>query len=101
MCTTSVISTTAILSSGHLNDLWRYRVSDNTWTWASGSDTVDQPADYGEKGAPTATSVPGSRAYSFGYVDSFTQDFWLFGGKGFSNTSETTGTCEKRVHAYV
>ena len=27
----------------HLNDLWRYRVTDSTWTWMAGSNTITLP----------------------------------------------------------
>ena len=30
-------------SGGNLNDLWRYDLETNTWTWMNGSDTRNQP----------------------------------------------------------
>jgi len=67
-------------SKGFLNDLWRYRVSDNTWTWISGSDTVDQPGVYGVRGVAHPSNVPGGRRGAAAWYDSSKQEFWLFGG---------------------
>ena len=67
---------------GFLNDLWRYRLSDNSWTWMSGSDTVDQAGNYGGKGIPASTNVPGARWGAVGCYDSSRKEFWMFGGLG-------------------
>lgn len=32
---------------GRLNDLWRYDITAEEWTWVSGSNTPDQPGHYG------------------------------------------------------
>ena len=55
---------------GYLNDLWRYRVSDNTWTWMSGSNTINQEGVYDEKGVPDKSNVPGARYGAAGWFDS-------------------------------
>jgi len=65
---------------GYLNDLWRYRVSDNTWTWMSGSNIVNQVGVYGEKGVANESNVPGAREGAAVWFDSSRQQFWLFGG---------------------
>ena len=67
------------LRLGLLNDLWRYRMNDSTWTWMSGSNTIDQRGVYGELGVYT----PGARQNAMGWYDSNTQELWLFGGNGF------------------
>ena len=73
-----------------LNDLWRYRINDSTWTWISGSDSIDQPGVYGEKGNASSENVPGARYGAVGWYDSLRQEFWLFGGFGYTNS--TAGT---------
>ena len=65
---------------GQLNDLWRYRVNDNTWTWMSGSATIGQQGAYDEKGNASVNNYPGARAYATAWFDSLRQEFWLFGG---------------------
>lgn len=77
---------------GNLNDLWLYRVNDNTWTWISGSDTVNQPGVYGEKGNASTDNTPGARRAAVGCYDSSKQEFWIFGGHGHINESSISGT---------
>jgi len=71
--------------SGQLNDLWRYNISTDMWTWVSGSDTANASGIYGTKGTPAALNAPGARYYSISWIDS-DDNLWLFGGTGFSST---------------
>jgi Galactose oxidase, central domain len=89
--------------NGILNDLWEYRISDNTWTWVSGSDTANQTGSYGLApviGPSTTVTAagtlgltqtpgifPGSRWGATGWVDK-DGNLWLFGGWG----QDATGT---------
>ena len=66
-----------------LNDLWKY--DGTNWTWMSGSNVIDQSGNYGTKGTPAGTNVPGARWYSLSWTDS-SGDFWLFGGQGYDST---------------
>ena len=54
-----------------LNDVWRYRVNDSTWTWMSGNNTGNQQRNYND---------PGARSGAIGLYDSLRQELWLFGG---------------------
>ncbi len=74
---------------GFLNDLWKYDPSTGQWTWEGGSDTVPScttvtrcgPAGvYGTKGTPSASNIPGGRAWGSVWKDS-SGNVWLFGGK--------------------
>ena len=65
---------------GSLNDLWRYRLNDNTWTWISGSDTDQQEGVYGEKGNASIFNVPGARLSAIVWFDDLNQEVWLFAG---------------------
>ena len=71
----------------HLNDLWRYSVNNNTWTWMSGSNTTNQLGFYGEKGNGSTENVPGARSGAVGWYDELRQELWLFGGYGCGNDS--------------
>ena len=42
---------------GPLNDLWKFNGS--VWEWVSGSDTVSQPGEYGNKGIADSDNTPG------------------------------------------
>ena len=72
-----------------LNDLWKYEVKNNTWTWISGSFLVGQEGVYGTQGIASPENVPGARQYAVGWFDSSTQELWLFGGYGCANTNDT------------
>jgi len=65
-----------------LNDLWRYSIATNEWTWMSGSSIPNAVNVYGIKGVTNATNCPGAR-----YIYSKWHDnegcFWVFGGADF------------------
>lgn len=72
----------AIDSIGHLhgmNDLWKYDVSTNIWTWVKGSNKVLGTAIYGTKGEEGTNNTPGARYGACSWTDS-DGNFWLFGG---------------------
>jgi len=68
------------ISSGRLNDLWKY--DGTNWTWVSGSNTVDQISIYGTKRTPAGTNIPGARNDSISWIDT-SGNLWLFGGNGY------------------
>src|SRR5579864_8632430 len=45
---------------GVLNDLWKFDGS--SWTWVSGSNSINQSGVYGAKGTAAPSNVPGARA---------------------------------------
>jgi len=53
----------------------------------AGSTTNFQRGVYGLKGKASVNNVPGSRHSAVGWYDSSTQELWLFGGIGYSNSS--------------
>ncbi|NHI91346.1 MAG: galactose oxidase [Candidatus Lokiarchaeota archaeon] len=73
-------------SSGWLNDLWMYDVSESTWTWMSGNYSKENYGTYGTQGMAAVENVPGARGYSVSWIDNG-DNLWLFGGYGFSNSS--------------
>jgi len=60
-------------------------VQDDTWTWISGSNAVNDQGVYGEKNVPSTDYCPESRSNFAAWYDSKTQEFWIFGGLGISN----------------
>lgn len=72
----------SISSSGYLNDLWRYNVSNNSWTWLSGDSVLNQNGIYGTLQVPAATNKPGGRFSGAGWKDN-NGGFWIFGGLCF------------------
>ena len=74
-----------MLTGDFLNDLWEYSPSSGTWTWVSGSNTVDAQGVYGAKGVAAATNVPGARSNLMSWTDA-NGNLWLFGGGGVDST---------------
>ncbi|GAA4325516.1 Kelch repeat-containing protein [Flaviaesturariibacter amylovorans] len=65
--------------SQRTNDLWRYSIATNTWTWMNGSTSGNAPIVYGAIGIPAATNTPGARAYGHAWTDA-ANNLYLFGG---------------------
>lgn len=63
--------------------------SSNTWTWADGSKTANQPGNYGIKGVASASNLPGARYAPAAWTD-LDGNFWLFGGFGLGE-NDTAG----------
>jgi hypothetical protein len=78
----------SVLADGQmdLNDLWKYNIASNQWTWISGANVAGQDGIYGTLGAPAASNVPGSRDSAVGWADT-SGNLWLFGGYGFDATA--------------
>ncbi len=65
-----------------LNDLWKYDIITNEWTWMHGSLPYTQ--DFGLRGTagiPTASTRPSVRSTSHKWKDA-AGNFWMFGGQG-------------------
>jgi hypothetical protein len=71
-------------SSGSLNDIWKYNISNNQWTWIKGSNVATNTNNYGTIGVETSTNVPCGRENA-----QFTSDgkgnFYLMGGENYPN----------------
>ncbi len=66
-----------------LNDMWKYNVTTNEWTWVKGYNTTSvQQGTYGTAGVFASANVPGARYDAFTWVDG-SGDLWMFGGYGF------------------
>jgi len=58
---------------------------ENTWTWMSGGQVINQSGVYGTKGTPSASNVPGARINAVSWKDS-SGNLWMFGGWGFAES---------------
>jgi N-acetylneuraminic acid mutarotase len=81
-----------------LNDLWKYDPNTGFWAWISGNNVANQNGVYGTQAISNATlneaatSVPGARWGSTGWVSPDNGNLFLFGGFGYgSNTTQPTG----------
>lgn len=68
---------------GTTNDLWKYDITTNLWTWVSGTNTLagfGVDGVYGTKNVPSVNNIPPSRMHtSATWVDD-QNNLWLFGG---------------------
>jgi subtilisin-like proprotein convertase family protein len=69
----------------YYNDLWKYNITTNQWTWMKGSSTINPVASYGTQGVSAATNVPGPRNMCVTWVDA-NNNLWLFGGSSLAGT---------------
>ncbi len=80
-------------SSGMLNGLWEYYVTDDSWKLVKGSDLVTdvsyQVGVYGTITQAASTNKPGARGESVSWTDT-SGYLWLFGGYGY-DINETLG----------
>lgn len=64
------------------NDLWKYDVSDNTWTWVKGSKKLTVEGTYGTKDNASDSNMPGSRMRAVTWTGP-NGHLWLMGGYGY------------------
>ena len=74
------------------NDLWKFNVSSNNWTWMNGSSLTDQPSVYGIKGIESPANTPGARWVYTRWKDN-NGYLWLYGGSepwnvGYDNRTD-------------
>lgn len=71
-------------------------MSDNTWTWISGSNVTGAPSVFGTQGVPSTSNTPSARYYSTVY-NVRDSELWLLAGTGFgaggTGTSAVTFSC--------
>jgi hypothetical protein len=64
---------------GTMEDLWKYDVAINQWTWMKGTPAFDGPGDYGTLGIAAASNRPPARTNAMSFSDN-NGNFYLFGG---------------------
>ncbi len=70
----------------YLNDLWRYNVATNKWTWMKGKNTTAAFSIYGTQGTASAINNPGARKQCASWTD-LSGNLWLMGGIGYGGTN--------------
>ncbi len=69
-----------------LNDLWKYNIATNEWTWIRGTSTPNSVGIYGTQGVSAPTNEPGAREFCVSWKDA-AGNFWLYGGEGFASNA--------------
>jgi gliding motility-associated-like protein len=66
--------------SGFVHDLWFYDISNNQWTWLTGTNTFDHPGNWGSKGVTAASNmIPGKWGVSL-WTDTL-NSLYIFAGE--------------------
>ncbi|MBK8845638.1 MAG: hypothetical protein IPO27_03370 [Bacteroidetes bacterium] len=68
-----------VSSYGYQNDLWKYNITTNEWTWMKGDSIKGAPSSYGLQGIANPTNDPGARTTFTRFYDT-DGNFWIFGG---------------------
>jgi PKD repeat protein len=66
-------------TGGGTDDVWRYSIATNEWTWMAGSNTAGAATVFGTKGIPALLNTPGARSVYTHWTD-LSGNFWLFSG---------------------
>lgn len=70
---------------GPIDELWRYNIANNEWTWMKGSGIASQPGVYGVLQVPSLlNNPPGTCETSCGWADA-SGNLWLYGGEANSD----------------
>ncbi|MFZ6052627.1 T9SS type A sorting domain-containing protein [Halocola ammonii] len=68
-----------------LNDLWKYNIETNEWTFVKGQSYEDADGNYGTLGVPSPENEPPARMSYATWVDSEGR-FYLFGGNDWDSS---------------
>lgn len=72
----------------YFNDLWKYEILQNRWTWINGNNYPNVNGVYGIMNVPAATNKLGSR-YGSAFWTGNNNNFYIFGGYGFDANGNT------------
>jgi hypothetical protein len=71
---------------GYLNDLWKFNIESNNWTWVKGDSSINAFSIYGTKGNANSANKPGSASSPVTWTDA-NGTLWLFGGFGYTDNN--------------
>ena len=85
--------------TSHINNVWKYDVSRNEWTFVTGEIAVGADAVYGNKGELGNANTPAGVSNYARWKDN-QGNFWIFGGQspaGFSNQTWKFAACSASI----
>jgi gliding motility-associated-like protein len=65
---------------GEMNDLWKFDISTNEWTWMGGSQNIYGTGSFGTLQVPLSTNMPSYRSETLANWKDGAGNLWLFGG---------------------
>ncbi|MCU0434573.1 MAG: gliding motility-associated C-terminal domain-containing protein [Bacteroidia bacterium] len=69
---------------GGADDMWRYSVGSNMWTWMSGQSAGPVVANHGTLQVPSPTNTPGTR-WNYSHWTDLQGRFWMFGSLDYNS----------------
>lgn len=66
--------------------MWRFDLTDLTWTWVTGSNLTNDAGNMGTMGVADPANAPGARqvaGYAFDHVN---RQLWMYGGDNINAT---------------
>eukprot|EP01122_Echinamoeba_exundans_P014794 TRINITY_DN6778_c0_g1_i1.p1 TRINITY_DN6778_c0_g1~~TRINITY_DN6778_c0_g1_i1.p1 ORF type:complete len:1331 (+),score=177.31 TRINITY_DN6778_c0_g1_i1:128-4120(+) len=75
--------------TGDTNDLWKYKISDNSWTWIGGTNDTNSPGSYDQIGVSSPSNIPRARQGCTAWFNSNRIQFYLYGGRNVQSTTAT------------
>jgi hypothetical protein len=78
-----------LCGGGFMNDLWRYEIATNQWTWMKGDNFVNPLGVHGTQGVPSPLNVPGGRVESTSAWTDSLNNLWFFGGNGWDDNGNS------------
>ncbi|MEI6815984.1 MAG: kelch repeat-containing protein [Bacteroidota bacterium] len=70
----------AVSGLGYLNDLWKYDITTNEWTWMKGPNTINDLGNYGTYQVEATSNNPPCRSETNASWTDANNNLWLFGG---------------------
>ncbi len=71
------------------NDMWKYNIATNEWTWISGDSSYNNMPNYGTQCLSGTNNNPGGRLKTQARWTDNCGNFWLFGGAVFDSSQIT------------
>lgn len=68
------------------NDVWKYNITLNQWTWMKGSQSVNPTGSYGTLLVPSPSNDPPGRG-SMAYWNDGNGNFWIYAGAGATSNA--------------
>ena len=69
----------------YYNDLWKFDLATQQWTWMKGSNSGNARGVYGTKGIASPSNMPGARHNAACWADN-SGNLWLYGGNGYGES---------------
>lgn len=71
---------TATFLNNTLNDIWKFDIAANQWSWVKGDSTHNVSSVYNALGVPSAANEIGSRGVEISWREKKNNNVWIFGG---------------------